>query len=244
MKKKSLIYKILKFFVSIFYRKREFIGIEHIGDDPVIVVGNHAQMHGPIISEIQIPFKKKTWCIGNVLTVKEFIKHAKTDFWGKKSKSVKWFFMIIAYIIAPFAVSIFNSADIVAVYRDGRLINTLKKTVNSLEEGYNIIIFPECSTSYNNIINQFEENFVDVAKLYYKRTGKTLSFVPMYNAVRLKKVLFGSPIKYDPNVSSEEMKKIICDYLKKEITKMAISLPKHEVIQYTNKGRRKNPMSK
>lgn len=242
--KRSLSYKLLRFFVNLFYKKRKFEGLENVTEEPAIFVGNHSQMHGPLIAELQFPLKKQAWCIGNVLTIKEFINHAKTDFWGKKPKWIKWFFMLIAYIIAPVAVSVFRSAEIIEVYRDSRIIKTFKKTVKSLNEGTNIIIFPECPIPYNNIVNEFEENFVDVARLYYKMTNKCLSFVPMYNAVRLKKVLIGKPIKYSPEIPAEEMRKAICIYLKNEITSLALSLPSHEVVQYTNKGRSKNPKSK
>lgn len=241
---KSFIYKFLRLWVNIFYKKREFIGLENLEDEPSLIIGNHAQIHGPLIAETQFPKKRKTWCIGNVLTTKEFIEHAKIDFWGQKPKCIRWFFYILAYIIAPIGANVFNSADIIGVYKDSRLTNTFKDTIRNLQDGYNIIIFPEYTKPYNNIINEFQDKFIDVAKLYYKRTGKCISFVPMYNAVRLKKVLLGKPIKFDPNRTIEEMRKIICDYLKDEITNLALSLPSHEVVAYTNKGRNHNPRSK
>lgn len=241
---KSIWYVIIRFFVNIFYKKRTFEGLENITEEPVIFVGNHAQIHGPILAEVQFPFKHITWSIGNVFTIKEFIKHAKTDFWGNKPKSIKWLYMILAYIISPIAVGVFNSANVIGVYRDQRIIKTFRETVKHLKKGESIIIFPECHTPYNNIVNEFEENFVEVARLYYMMTKKKLSFVPMYNAVRLKKVLFGKPIEYNPELPSDEIKKQICKYLKEEITKLALSLPSHEVVQYSNEGRRKNPKSK
>ena len=244
MKKRTLTYKFLRFLINIFYKKRTFEGIEKIGDEPVIFVGNHAQMHGPLIAEVQFPIKRMTWSIGNVLTKKDFIEHAKTDFWGAKPKSSRWFYNILAHLLAPIAVNIFNSADLIGVYKDQRLIGTFKETVKYLCEGYNIIIFPECPTPFNNIVNEFQDKFIDVARLYYKRTGKCLSFVPMYNAVRLKKVLFGNPIKYNPNIPIEELRKLICDHLKTEITNLALSLPPHRVVQYVNTGRKNNPLSK
>ena len=201
-------------------------------------------MHGPIVAEVQFPVKRKTWCIGNVLTKKEFIEHAKTDFWGQKPKWTRWFYNILAHIIAPIGANIFNNADLIGVYKDARLANTFKETVRELQEGNNIIIFPECPTLYNNIVNEFQEKYIDVARLYYKRCGKCISFVPMYNAVRLKKVLLGKPIKYDPNIPIEGMRKMINDYLKNEITNLALSLPSHEVVPYLNKGRKYNPKSK
>ena len=91
MKKQSFTYKTLKFFINIFYKKRKFEGLENINEEPCIIIGNHAQIHGPLIAEVQFPLKRKTWCIGNVLTKKEFIEHAKTDFWGLKPKCIRWF---------------------------------------------------------------------------------------------------------------------------------------------------------
>lgn len=244
MKKQSFTYKTLKFFINIFYKKRKFEGLENINEEPCIIIGNHAQIHGPLIAEVQFPLKRKTWCIGNVLTKKEFIEHAKTDFWGLKPKCIRWFYYMLAHIIAPIATSVFNSADVIAVYKDTRLTKTFKDTVKDLSNGNNIIIFPECPTPYNNIINEFQDKFIDIARLYYRRSGKCISFVPMYNAVRLKKVILGKPITFDPNIPIEQMRLMICDYLKTEITNLALSLPSHKVVQYANKGRKHNPKSK
>jgi hypothetical protein len=244
MKNKSLTYRFLRFCINIFYKKRTFEGLENLGDEPSIIIGNHAQIHGPIIAEVQFPAPRKTWCIGNVLSTKEFIQHAKIDFWGQKPKWIRWFFNILAYIIAPIGSNVFNNADVIGVYKDTRLSKTFKETVRYLNKGYNIIIFPECPTSHNNIVNEFQDKFIDVARLYYKCYGKCISFVPMYNAVRLKKVLLGKPIKFNPEVAIDEMRLIICNHLKTEITNLALSLPAHEVVQYVNKGRKNNPDSK
>lgn len=243
-KKRSFCYKVAHLVLSIFYKKRQFIGLENLTDQPHIIVGNHAQVHGPLVSEVQMPLKRKTWCIANVMTAKDFAQHAKVDFWPFKPKWCRWFYNMLAHIIAPIGASIFNSCEVIPVYHDGRLMGTFKSTIKELEQGNNIVIFPECYTPHNNIVNDFQDKFVDVARLYYKKYGKCLSFVPMYNAVRLKKVLFGAPIAYNPDITIEENRKVIIDYLKQEITNLALSLPPHEVVQYANKGRKNNPMSK
>jgi hypothetical protein len=245
MKKKCFSYRFVRSLVELFYKKRELIGLENISkEEAMIIVGNHAQIHSPILSEVQFPLKCKTWCIGNVLTKKEFIEHAKTDFFGMKPKYTQWFYTMLAHILAPIAVNGFNDSDIIPVYKDMRLIKTFRLTVDNLCEGNHIFIYPECHTPYNNIVNEFQDKFVDVAKLYYKKTGKCVKFVPMYNAARLKKVVFGKPIEFDPNRSIDEMRKIIVEYLKQEITSLAQTLPPHKVVQFSNTGSKNSPMSK
>jgi len=85
---------------------------------------------------------------------------------------------------------------------------------------------------------------VDLARIYYKDTGREISFVPMYNAVKLKKVVYGKPIKFDSNKSIEEQRISICEYLKSEITNLAKQLPVHTVIPYENISKKKYPLSK
>ena len=77
----------------------------------------------------------------------------------------------------------------------------------------NILIFPEKDEKYNNILYRFQGNFVDVAKLYYKKTGISLTFVPMYIAPKLNSMYIGKGIRFDSTNSIEEERKIISDYL-------------------------------
>ena len=87
---------------------------------------------------------------------------------------------------------------------------------------------------HNHIVCQFQDKFIDVAKLYYKRTKKEVAFVPMYLAPNLKKMYFGEPIRFCPDNPIEEERKRICDYLMQQITEIAVSLPEHTVVPYNN----------
>ena len=45
-KKTSVLFKIIKWFVKVFYPKTLVEGVENLPDEPVIIVGNHCQMNG------------------------------------------------------------------------------------------------------------------------------------------------------------------------------------------------------
>jgi len=243
-KKKNIIYKGLAKTISFFYGKKKIIGFENIPQDACIIVGNHCQMHGPLLAELKLPFKKYTWCAGQMMKLKDVPAYAFQDFWSLKPKWTHWFYKMLAYLIAPLAVFIFSNADTIGVYKDQRIMSTFKKSIKGLNEGANIIIFPECYTKYNEIVYEFQTNFIALAHLYHKKTGKELSFVPMYNAPKLKTVCFGKPIKYDSTSTIDNQKKEICDYLKNEITSLAKQLPPHTVIPYPNIRKKDYPKSK
>ena len=233
-KKPSTLFKVVKWFVRLFYPKIEIVGIENMPDEPCIVVGNHTQMNGPIVGELYFPGKKLIWCVGDMLHIKDVPAYAFKDFWSEKPKYSQWFYRILSYIIAPISVFIMGNAQTIGVYHDSRILSTFKATVAGLKEGANIIIFPEHNKKYNNIVYEFTTGFVEVARLYYKKTGKELTFVPMYIAPKLKKTYLGKPIKFSAAALIEDEKNRITDYLMNEITAMAGSLPLHTVVPYRN----------
>jgi len=122
----------------------------------------------------------------------------------------------------------------VPVYHDVRLRSTYRISMELLEQGGSLIIFPERDEHFNNIVYAFQDRFIDLARFYYKKTGKSLPFVPMYIAPTLRRVLYGKPIRFDPAAPIESERARICRYLQEEITAIARSLPRHIVVPYRN----------
>jgi len=233
-KKPSLFFRLIKWLVKLFYPKIEVIGTENLPAEPSLIVGNHTQMNGPIACELYFPGKSYTWCAGEMMHLKEVPAYAYKDFWSQKPGYIRWFYKILSYIIAPLSVCVFNNADTIAVYRDIRLRNTFKETMEKLESGANVVIFPEHDKGYNHIVCDFQDKFIDVARMYHKRTGKELDFVPMYIAPKLKKMYLGKPLRFSAEAPIKDERRRICEYLMDEITHIACSLPEHTVVPYRN----------
>lgn len=238
---KKLVYNIFYFFVKLFYPKTEFVGQENLPDGPCIVASNHCQMHGPIANMLYYPRPKRIWCIGEMMHMKEVPDYAFRDFWSLKPKSVRWFFRILSYIIAPFAVCIFQSADTIGVYHDRRIARTFKDSVDALKEGRDVVIFVESHVPHNNIVYEFQKGFVDVARLCHKATGEEISFVPMYVCPAFKKVYIGKPVRYDSTRPAHDERVRISGYLMDEVTAMGRSLPRHTVVPFENVAKDKYP---
>ena len=227
-------YRIIRWFVKLFYPKIQVEGTQNLPDSPCLVVANHSQMNGPIACELYFPGKRYTWCIGQMMHLKEVPQYAFQDFWSEKPRYIRWFYKLLSYMIAPVSVCVFNNANTIAVYKDARIISTFKNTVKRLSEGANVVIFPEHDVPYNHIICDFQDKFIDIARLYYKKTGQELSFVPMYIAPNLKTMYIGKPTQFCSTEPIDAERGRICDYLKEEITNMAESLPPHWVVPYKN----------
>lgn len=244
-RKISPLYQCIKALVRFFYPKMEAVGTENLPDGPAILVGNHAKMNGPITSELYVPGLHYTWCIGDMMHLKEVPDYAYTDFWwNRKPLWIRWFYRLLSYIIAPFSVCVFNNANTIGVYTDTRIIGTFRETLEKLQDGARIVIFPEKDEDYNHILCGFQENFTDVAKQYYARTKEALPFVPMYVAPALKQVVFGAPIYYNPSIPIKQQRSILCDNLMREITALAEALPEHTVVPYRNVPKKEYPKNR
>ena len=233
-KKTSLMYKILYFFINLFFPRMKIVGMDNLPEGPCILVGNHSQMTGPLLSELRLELPHETWCAGQMMTWSEVADYAFTDFWSFKPRWTHPFFRLLSWLVTPIAICLFNNAHTIAVYHDTRLISTFRDSIEKLKEGNSMVIFPECYDEHNNIVHEFQDKFIDLARFYYKKTGVELSFVPMYLAPKLKTVYYGKPIRFCADADIKDERKRICGELMDAITEIAVSLPEHTVIPYPN----------
>jgi len=150
-------------------------------------------------------------------------------------------FWLVSRIIRYPAVYIMSHARTIPVYHDNRCLTTFRRSLEKLQDGYNLVIFPECREKYNNIVYEFQDRFIDIAKMYFKRTGQRLSFVPMYLAPKLRKIFIGKPIPYDPDVPMDTQRADIKQRLMNSITDIACAQPLHTVIPYRNVSHKAYP---
>ena len=240
-KKVSTAYRVIYAVVHFLYPKTAARGIENLPDTPVVYVGNHAQTNGPLVAEFYMPRPRKTWCIGEMMDKNTVAEYAFRDFWSFKPRWQHWFWKIVARLITPLAVCLFNNAECIGVYHDARVMNTFRETIATLEEGKDVVIFPEENVKNNHIVYHFQDGFVSLAKLYKRRTGRDLPFVPMYVCPALHSVYFGKPVYADIKAPADAERARVCDVLSRAITEMAEALPEHTVVPYRNIGRRHYP---
>ena len=243
-RKTSVLFKIIKWLVKLFYPRIRVEGVENLPDEPVVIVGNHCQMNGPIVGELYVPGEPYIWCAGEMMQLKTVSEYAFRDFWSRKPKWTHPWYRLLSHVIAPIAVCVFNNARTIGVYHDARILSTFKNTVKTLQEGKSVVIFPERDVERNHVVYDFQDKFIDVAKLYYKKTGKELAFVPMYIAPGLKKLCLGKAIRFCAGEPMDAERNRICTYLMDEITAIAEALPEHTVVPYRNVPRKAYPTNR
>lgn len=237
-------YRIIKGSLDLFYRKYTVEGADRIPDEAVILVGNHSQVHGPLVGELRLPFPRKTWCAAEMMERDQVAEYAFRDFWSQNPKWTHPFYKALAHAIVPLSVLLFNHAETIPVYRDNRVLATFRSTVKALEAGTGVLIFPEHDKRCNHIVDDFQDHFIDVAKLYHHRTGEALAFVPMYICPALRRVCIGEAVRFDPSAPIDGERARIKEELTERITALAEALPRHRVVPYRPQPKKNWPYNR
>ncbi len=232
------VYKIFELSARIRYRRTKIVNSEAMQEKNTIIIANHAQLNGPIMSHLFLPENYYIWANGQMFEMAEVPSYAMDDFFPYKRGWSRPFYKIASYLLAPLMPCIMENSRTVPVYHDARMASTVKRTIRLLAKGNNIVIFPEKHEKRNSIINMFRDQFVDIARLYYRRTGELIRFQPMYIAPTLNCCYMGDPICYNPNSDIESERCRISEYLAGEITKIGRSLPEHTVVPFDNISRK------
>ena len=91
-------------------------------------------------------------------------------------------------------------------------IKTMQESIKTLEKKKSIVIFPE-ESYVSEGVGEFQTGFEHLAKYYYQKTGKKVTFYPIFISQINKKMYIEKPIIYNPENNPNEEKKRITDYL-------------------------------
>ena len=238
------VFKVVCGLARLHMPRPEFMGVENLPEGPCVIVGNHAQMNGPVYAELYLPGKPDIWCNAQMMHLREVPDYAFQDFWSQKPARVRWLYRIASFLIAPVSVCVFNNARCIPVYHDMRLLTTLRQTLKRLGEGKRVVIFPEKNEPFNHILYAFQDRFIDLGKMYKTRAGEALCFVPMYVAPNLRRVIFGKPVPYEARNDPEAERARVCRALTDAITQLADSQPLHRVVPYRNMPKKLYPYNR
>ena len=145
------------------------------------------------------PLSFRPWVISDVCYIRSFPAFARSDFWHPKTWLGRAWWWLVSYLLAPLGAYLFSSVEAIPAYFDKRASITIRKSEETLEEGKNIVIFPENRTPFSPYNEDFSSGFIFTARRYYHKTGKRLLFYPVFCCKEQRVISVGKPIRYDPD---------------------------------------------
>lgn len=215
----------------LYYHK--VIGKEHLRgleDGTMVLVCNHGELYGPVVANLYIPVTFRPWTIAEMMNRDVIIEHMYQGTMMRQKWLPESWKRPILRIITPLLLWVFDSLEAIPVYRNDprKLIGTFRETIDAMQAGDNILLFPENDTGHAvgergyalEGVGKLFTGFAMIAPLYYAKTKKKAIFIPVYASKKTRTVRIGQGIEYQPDNGANDEKMRIVDGLLSQMQAM------------------------
>lgn len=184
-------------------------------DEARVFVANHYEIFGPVAMYLRFPYKFRPWVIDKIMTPESVEAQMSISVYNNFPKYPMWFKKIVVKSLKNMMVFTMNHAKAIRVSRENFRENliTMQESTETLNKNISILIFPELSYTESGV-GVFQSGFEHLGKYYYQKTGKKISFYPVFISKQEKQMFIEKPIIYDPNKDTNEQKHEIVYYLR------------------------------
>ena len=133
----------------------------------------------------------------------------------------KWKATLKAGFESIFSIYTYRGMKVIPTFPDARLRKTLHYSMQCLDEGFAISLFPEDSNEgYFDEMKHFFSGFVMLSEQYYKKTGEDLPVFPAYYGRKKKKIVVGKPLYVQDFVKQGLNRNEIAEKFRLEVNKL------------------------
>ncbi len=191
--------------------------------EPVVYVVHHQNMFGPLHMMGLAPFEAQIWALHVFLDRREcfeqYYRYTFTQRYGWPKPAA----FVVVGIISLVVPALMRSLRAIPVYRDGEAIGTFRASVAALKEGRSVVICPdEQYADPSAAMGEMYAGFLGLAKLYYKKTGLSLSFVPVCCSAKQEALVFGGAVRFDAQRDFAAEQQRMAEALRDGINQMAL----------------------
>lgn len=194
--------------------------------EPLILVCNHIGSYGPVSIISALPSKLYPWVAHEVTEIRKVARHLQREFTELELKLRPPLSIWLARLIGRICVAIMRSIEAIPVYAGSRRIRkTLERSLELLLRGKTLLVFPEDKDRpINEVLGEFNTGFLNIARMYYRRTRKLIRFIPVAVNEKVKAIRIGKPIRFDFRLPFLQEKRRLKRRLQEEIYSMYYSL--------------------
>ncbi|NLG37052.1 MAG: hypothetical protein GX549_03480 [Clostridiales bacterium] len=190
---------------------------------PAVLVARHQNLYGPISIMAWYPVPLRLWVIDKLAVPEACREHYRTFVGPVRLRLGPIMSRVFAALYMPLVVRLVRSGNSIIVYRGQReIMKTLDESVQALCEGEILCLSPDIdyTSTESGAVNMYT-GFVHLAKKYFKRTGKSLPFYPVYTSRRVDSIEIGDPVYLDPDKPFFEEKERVVDEIRRGFEQMA-----------------------
>ncbi len=210
-------YDLLRRTAALFIRKPDIYGLDCVDwAEPAIFTANHLGVFGPVLLSVHLPFKFVPWVTHQIADPELCPIFLRDGFIRTDLGIAPPLSTLLAGMIGRISVAVMAHLEAIPIQKNSRnLVQAVARTIEALEHGRRIMIFPE--VDYADPSGELQTGFVNVARRLQQRTGRRAVFYPLCISRKANSINIGRGIAYDPGRPFQAEKRRIVFYLKESI---------------------------
>lgn len=199
-----------------FIKESKFIYLGEKITNGGIILSNHEGTAAPLAFELYSNLPIRFWGAYEMNSgLIKMYKYQSRVYYHEKKHWNLHLARLFCLIASPLTNMFYKGLNLISVYKDYRLKTTFTKSIESLQKGHNLVIFPENSEKgYLKELEGFHGGFVLLLK-YCKRNNINAPVYVAYYKKEEKKYIIDKPLYVNDilqmNLSKEELTKMLCD---------------------------------
>lgn len=222
------------------YKKPKFVFLGEKPTNGAIIISNHEGTDAPLSLEMYCDFPIRFWGTGEMNSgLKKLYQYQTKVYYHEKKHWNLFLARMFCLVASPLTNLYYKGLNLISTYHDSRFRQTLKDSLKAIQDGDNIVIFPEKSDKgYLPELEGFYKGFLSFADVC-KAKGIDVPIYVSYFKIKEKIYIFDAPVKYSSLIANGDSR----DQIAKKLLDRCNELGK---MQFENqkKNKKKNKKTK
>ncbi len=215
VKKGKPYFRFLKNIMRVRYKPTRFVYLGEQFPDGSLVLSNHEGTDAPMALEMYLDRNFRLWGAHEMNSGLKLLYSYQTRVYYHEKKH--WnihLARLFCLIASPLTNLFYSGLDLISTYRDVRVVKTLKESLQTVEDGKSVVVFPEISENgYLPELEGFHEGFAVFAEFCMKRRNLDLPIVVSYYQKTKNTYIFDKPVFYSELVRTYGTREAIVEHL-------------------------------
>ncbi len=201
-------FRIIRRIIKIFAPMRKVDSLEKL-DGPCVILCRHRNMRGPVYSIVHWAGPARPWVFWPFLQKESFYDQMYGYTFTKRLGYPDWLAKFGAWLLSNTVPALIQSLGGIPVYRnDSRIRETFRFSMEQLEAGRHIMIYPDVDYTSNEDVGAVYEGFFMLERMYFRKTGRHLPFVPVHLDTHKRTMHFGTPVTFTNANFNDEKERV------------------------------------
>lgn len=190
-------FRFVKAMTKVRYKEPEFVYLGEKFDRGGIILSNHEGTDAPLSLELYSGAPLRMWGAHEMNSglIKLYKYQSEVYYHEKKHWNIH-LARLFCLIASPLTNMFYKGLGVISTYRDARFIKTVRESYQALDDGYNVVIYPEDSTKgYLEVLEGFYSGFATFAE-YCLKKGKDVPIYVTYFRKKDLKYIVAEPVFY------------------------------------------------